>query len=206
MFQMNRQWVNDILPHHPMPQQLHPWQEDAIKLLLDRETVALCVPTGSGKTLPQLATSLFFDSGVALVIPPLISIEAQLENQCKAWNIPFLNISSVEISDIGPSIVSSGAKIILASIERISDVHVQKAVRSMRVNYISVDECQVMDSENGWTSIRPYVPQTWNFLRASYRAPFLLCSATMEEASMDRILTSLSYQKSEVKILYKSPD
>ena len=203
---VSHQWITKILPNHPMPQDLHPWQHDAIGILLGGETVALCVPTGSGKTLPQLATSLFFKSGLALVIPPLISIEAQLEDQCKAWNIPFLNLSSVSIEDIKSKVVSSGARIVIASIEKISDVLVQKAIRDINVNYISVDECQVMDSENGWTSFRPYVPQTWNFLRANYRAPFLLCSATMEEESMVRILSSLHYQKKDVKILYKSPD
>ena len=119
-----------------MPQDLHPWQHDAIGILLGGETVALCVPTGSGKTLPQLATSLFFKSGLALVIPPLISIEAQLEDQCKAWNIPFLNLSSVSIEDIKSKFVSSGARIVIASIEKISDVLVQKAIRDVNVNYI----------------------------------------------------------------------
>ena len=47
--------------------------------------------------------------------------------------------------------------------------------------------CQVMDSENGWTTFRPYVPLTWNYLRANFRTPFLLSSATMEEDSLERI-------------------
>ena len=101
---------------------------------------------------------------------------------------------------------SSSIKVIIASIERISDVTVQRSILNLQVSYISVDECQVMDNENGWTSFRPYVPETWNFLRANFRRPFLLCSATMEEASMTRILESLSINKKEMKILYKSPD
>ena len=48
-----------------------------------------------------------------------------------------------------------------------------------------------MDSENGWTTFRPYVPLTWSFLRANFRAPFLLSSATMEDDSLFRIAGQL---------------
>ena len=125
---------------------------------------------------------------------------------CNRWKIPALNLSSVSASDVMNMIASKAIKIVIASIECVSDAAIQKAIRNLRVNYISIDECQVMDSENGWTSFRPYVPQTWNFLRANYRKPFLLCSATMEESSMKRIMESISIDRSKVKILYKSPD
>ena len=51
-------WASDVAPFFPVPQTLHPWQADSIGLVLKGESVALCVPTGSGKTLPQLASSL----------------------------------------------------------------------------------------------------------------------------------------------------
>ena len=201
-----QKWTKDIVSSYSVPTTLHPWQEDSIRFVIEGESVALCVPTGAGKTLPQLAASLFFSEGVAIVIPPLISIENQLERVCAEWNIPYLNISSLSKDEIMTSVASSEVKIVIASIEQISDVAVQKAIRNLKVNYISVDECQVMDSENGWTSFRPYVPLTWNFLRANYKAPFLLCSAPMEDVSLNRIFDSSSIHRSKVKILYKSPD
>ena len=82
---VSSKWKNDTLPNHPVPFQLHQWQEDSISYLFLGESVAMCCPTGSGKTLPQLAASLFFSDGVALVIPPLISIESQLEDICNSW-------------------------------------------------------------------------------------------------------------------------
>ena len=54
-------WSDEIVPSFPVPDILHPWQADAISLLLEGHSVALCVPTGAGKTLPQLAASLFFN-------------------------------------------------------------------------------------------------------------------------------------------------
>ena len=45
-----------------------------------------------------------------------------------------------------------------------------------------------MDPVSGWTEIRPYNSATWKFLRASFKCPFMLLSATMEESSLERIL------------------
>ena len=92
---ISSKWISDIIPKHPMPTNLHPWQKDTIFHLIKGDSVALCVPTGSGKILPQLASSLFFNVGVAIVIPPLISIENQLESLCDKWKIPCLNLSDV---------------------------------------------------------------------------------------------------------------
>jgi len=199
-------WTDDIVPNFSVPPTLHPWQADTISLLLSGENVALCVPTGSGKTLPQLTASLFFADGVAIVIPPLLSIEYQMETICKDWNIPFCNISSTPPSEIVSSLKSADAKVIIASIEKISDVKVQKAIQNIKVNYVAVDECQVMDSENGWTTFRPYVPLTWNYLRANFRSPFLLSSATMEEDSLMRIAESLYMARVDIKTVFKNPD
>ena len=45
-----------------------------------------------------------------------------------------------------------------------------------------------MDPVGGWTEIRPYCAETWKFLRAAFKCPLLLLSATMEENSFKRIL------------------
>ena len=203
---LSRKWTNSILPYHSLPPSLHPWQVDAIESIVGGENVGLFVPTGSGKTLPQLVSCLFFGDGVGMIIPPLLTIEFQIEAVCRQWNIPCLNLSSVGTADIMSTLKSSNVKMVIASIECISDIAVQKAIRELKVNYVSIDECQVMDENSGWASFRPYVPSTWNFLRANFRVPFLLCSATMDEESMNRIVTSLSLNRSDIKILFKSPD
>ena len=66
-----------------------------------------------------------------------------METICKRWNIPYCNISGVPPSEILPSLQSSEAKIVLCSIETISDEKIQKAIQNVKVNYIAVDECQV---------------------------------------------------------------
>ena len=77
------------------------------------------------------------------MIPPLLAIEYQMETICKKWMVPFCNISGLSAAEIIPSLISSQAKVVLSSIETISDLNVQKAILNLKVNYIAIDECQV---------------------------------------------------------------
>ena len=80
---LSRKWTNSILPYHSLPPSLHPWQVDAIESIVGGENVGLFVPTGSGKTLPQLVSCLFFGEGVGMIIPPLLTIQFQMEAVCR---------------------------------------------------------------------------------------------------------------------------
>ena len=154
--------------------------------------------------------------GQAIVIPPLQTIQMQMATICQSWEIPYLNISDItNPAEIAAKLEETDPKIILCSIEDISDPRIQSQLQSLNVSYVALDECQVhlpslsyyshltkiisenkplimllqvADPEGGWCEIRPYSPQTWKFLRASYKCPFMLLSATMEEDSLDRIL------------------
>ena len=97
---ISTEWHEKVVPTHPVPPTLHPHQLDAMALLKEKKHVflgylipifyifkgeLLGVPTGSGKTLPQLATILtmpgfknslipqfyIYCLGQAIVIPPL---------------------------------------------------------------------------------------------------------------------------------------
>ena len=79
-----------------------------------------------------------------------------------------------------------------------------------------------MDPISGWAEIRPYCSETWKFLRAAFKCPVFLLSATMEESSLERILGYFSYNRSKIEqkynegvleinredlaVLYKNPD
>ena len=56
-----------------------------------------------------------------------------------------------------------------------------------------MSEIKVMDPVSGWAEIRPYCATTWKFLRAAFRCPLLLLSATMEDNSLSRILGKIYY-------------
>ena len=83
---------------------------------------------------------------------------------------------------------------------------------------------KVADPKSGWCEIRPYNSQTWKFLRATYKCPFMLLSATMEENSLERVLGmctcnclllfskpalfqgALEIDREDLAVLYKNPD
>jgi hypothetical protein len=52
-----------------------------------------------------------------------------------------------------------------------------------------------MDPVSGWAEIRPYRSETWKFLRAAFKCPLFLLSATMEERSLERILGKMVGRK-----------
>ena len=81
--------------------------------------------------------------GSALVIPPLLTIEVQMCAICDLWGIKYLNLSSINESSIGDCLKTEKPQVLIASIEKISDTHVQKQLSSLKLEYISVDEAQV---------------------------------------------------------------
>ena len=199
-----REKYKEICENFDVPKSLFDHQADTISLLLSKQNVLCGLPTGSGKTLAQLVTVLF-TKGTALVIPPLLTIEKQMCDICEAWRISFLNLSTFSNPrEIQTEIESNSPQIIIASIEQISDLGIQKALINIKLDYVAIDEAQVgktqkhghnfpklspqvLDPQTGWVQIRPYNQETWSFIRARFRCPVLLMSATMEEKSLQRI-------------------
>ena len=78
------------------------------------------------------------------MIPPLQTIQIQMAITCQEWSIPYLNLSEVQApAEIPEKLDEINPKIILSSIESISDPSVQSFLHSLEVAYVAVDECQV---------------------------------------------------------------
>ena len=146
--EMIREKWSEISESFSVPRNLRDHQADTISLLLAKENVFVGLPTGSGKTLAQLATVLF-TKGTALVIPPLLTIEKQMCDTCEAWKISYVNLSSFSCpQDIQTEIESKHPQIIIAAIEKISDLAVQKALINVKLDYVAIDEAQVRNQIN----------------------------------------------------------
>ena len=65
---------------------------------------------------------------------------------------------------------------------------------------------QVIDPLTGWTQFRPYTEETWAYLRARFKCPFLLLSATMDEGSLCRIAENLDLPREKIVVLHTSCD
>ena len=82
--------------------------------------------------------------GTALVIPPLQTIQIQMETICTNWGIPFVNISGITNPEDIPEILNqSNPKVILSSIEDISREEIQTHLQLLKIAYVAIDECQV---------------------------------------------------------------
>ena len=79
-----------------------------------------------------------------MVIPPLQTIQMQMAGICEGWGIPYLNLSDITSpAEISVKLAEIDPKIILCSIEAISDHAIQTELQSLDVSYIAIDECQV---------------------------------------------------------------
>ena len=81
--------------------------------------------------------------GKAIVIPPLVTIQVQMAGICDSWDIPYLNLSDINPLEIQEKIDSEDPKILLASIEDITNPVIQSQIQNVDVSYIALDEAQV---------------------------------------------------------------
>ena len=69
----------------------------------------------------------------------------QMATICENWEIPYLNISDITSpAEISSKLEETEPKIILASIEDVSDPAIQGQLQLLQVSYIALDECQVI--------------------------------------------------------------
>ena len=70
----------------------------------------------------------------------------QMATICQNWDIPYLNISDITNPvEISSKLEETEPKIILASIEDVSNPVIQGQLQLLLVSYIALDECQVTD-------------------------------------------------------------
>ena len=78
------------------------------------------------------------------MIPPLVTVQIQMASDCDSWDIPYLNLSDIRHpAEIQAKLADLDPKIILASIEDISNPSVQSELQSLTIRYIALDEAQV---------------------------------------------------------------
>ena len=66
-----------------------------------------------------------------------------MSSVCEKWGINFLNISTIDIPKIGVVLDEIKPRIIISSVERKSNVEVQKQLGKISLAYVALDEAQV---------------------------------------------------------------
>ena len=63
---------------------------------------------------------------------------------CELWAIPFINLADIRHpEEITQKVAEVKPKIILCSIQNVSDEAIQRRLQKLNVAYVAVDECQV---------------------------------------------------------------
>ena len=70
-----------------------------------------------------------------------------MSSVCEKWGIDFLNISTIDIPKIGEVLDEIKPRIIISSVERISNVEVQKQLGKISLAYVALDEAQVSNEK-----------------------------------------------------------
>ena len=79
-----------------------------------------------------------------MVIPPTVMIQQQMQRQMIFWGTSFLDLSQVKVENLASTIQKERPSILLSSIERIKDEEVQRALLIICINYVAIDEAQVI--------------------------------------------------------------
>ena len=79
-----------------------------------------------------------------MVIPPTVMIQQQMQRQMIFWGTSFLDLSQVKVENLASIIQKERPSILLSGIERIKDEEVQRALLTICINYVAIDEAQVI--------------------------------------------------------------
>lgn len=191
-----------------LPAELRPFQIDVIRALLDpshQQHVLLAVPTGGGKTLPQLVVPLLSPEGTTtVIIAPLTAILNQMAKECQQLGISYVDITQVKSKEVA-RLLEARPSILLSSVEKLEKVKVRDSLMAASLSVtphrivVCVDEAQVCDPIYGWSDFRSlYGSDTWRWLKAALGPRFLLLIGSVSEDSIHRICGALGIQRNDV--------
>lgn len=136
--------IHQILKKHWGFDSFRPLQEDIIMSVLEgRDTLGL-MPTGGGKSITFQVPSLCFDSGITIVVTPLVSLmKDQVDNlkrhRIKAAYLHY-GMTTKENRIAWEKIVNGNARFLYISPERLQNPRFLMELRNLKINLITVDE------------------------------------------------------------------
>ena len=80
---------------------------------------------------------------MGLVILPLVSLEAQVENKMEEVGIKFINIKKIQPSELATKIETEKPRMLVANVESLASPAMQRVISRFPLAFIAVDECQV---------------------------------------------------------------
>ncbi|KAJ7103619.1 ATP-dependent DNA helicase [Mycena belliarum] len=151
-------------------------QGECISRLIEKDENALVVyPTGGGKSLCYQIPALCLDSGITLVISPLISlmkdqVDGLVERKVKAASLDS-TLSAETSSWVKSEVLSGSMKILYVAPERLNNESFVQMMGQVKIALLAVDEAHCISQ---WGS--------------SFRPEYLKIARFCEEQDVERVL------------------
>lgn len=192
--------IHEILKKYWGYDSFRPLQEDIIcSVLSGRDTLGL-MPTGGGKSITFQVPGMSYDSGVTIVITPLISLMKDQVDNLKKHRIKAVyfhsGMSRSETRMAWEKIVNGKARFVYIAPERLHNDRFMLELRQIEVRLIVVDEAHCI-SQWGY-DFRPSYLNIKSLRKLKPGVPVLALTATATPAVADDIMRQLEFREPNI--------
>ena len=177
-----------------------PLQEDIINSVLAGNDTLGLMPTGGGKSITFQVPGLAFDSGITIVVTPLISLMKDQVDNLKRRRIKAVclhsGMNAKENRIAWELIVNGKARFLYVSPEKLQNDRFLTELRNLRINLITVDEAHCI-SQWGY-DFRPSYLNIKKLRRIKPDIPVLALTATATPVVAADIMKQLEFKSNNI--------
>lgn len=188
--------IHNILKKHWGYDSFRPLQEEIITSILENNDTLGLMPTGGGKSLAFQVPGLWYDSGLTIVVTPLISLMKDQVDNLKKRRIKAVYLHSgmtaKENRIAWEALINGKARFLYVSPEKLQNEKFLLELRNLKVNLITVDEAHCI-SQWGY-DFRPAYLNIKKLRKIKPDVPILALTATATPIVVDDIMKQLGFQ------------
>lgn len=173
-----------------------PLQEDIILSVLSGNDTLGLMPTGGGKSITFQVPGLFYESGLTIVITPLISLMKDQIDNLKRRHIKAASLHSgmtAKENRMAWELLTNGkARFLYVSPEKLQNERFLLELRNLKVNLITVDEAHCI-SQWGY-DFRPSYLNIKKLRKIKPEVPILALTATATPVVAEDIMKQLDFR------------
>lgn len=188
--------IHEILKKYWGYDHFRPLQEDIINSVLEGNDTLGLMPTGGGKSITFQVPGMTFESGVTVVVTPLISLMKDQVDNLKRHRIKAVyfhsGMSAAESRNAWEKLVNGKARFLYIAPERLQNGRFMLELRQIEVRLIVVDEAHCI-SQWGY-DFRPSYLTIKSLRKLKPEVPVLALTATATPEVAQDIMDQLEFR------------